>query len=396
MLDEQLNSAPAGFLRRTARAVALVGTAALLLTACDSLWPSLDAEDPAAASAEQPAPAEPTVNADPTQPVAADPALATAPQPVTTTGGGFSGSGRTTFVGDKVSQLEGDLAKLRGNVGNMSAQAASIRSESAAAASRYHAAQAEIVARLQQGTTPGNPEMVDRWNAAQADLESIAESIPAMTQLSNDVADEGAFGQYLMNSVQATYGLSGAVEADHIRLRRLEDQVHQTVVEVDRMLTDLSQDINRQNSYLANERQNLTTLSLAIKNGELYGTNLATRAFTQTENLARAAARSTQPGPSDSPLVIIRFDQPNVQYQQALYNAVSQALERKPNASFDVLAVSPSQGAASQIALNSAAARRSAQDVLRTLTDMGVSTSSVQLLASTQEVSSNEVHVFVR
>ena len=77
--------------------------------------------------------------------------------------------------------------------------------------------------------------------------------------------------------MQATFGLSGAVEEDHRRLQLLEDEVYQNIVLIDRLMNDLAQDINRQTAYVNNERQNLTTLSLAIKNGELYGTSLATR-----------------------------------------------------------------------------------------------------------------------
>lgn len=397
--DLTQNREPSGGLGRGLRGAVIAVSLAVVLSACDSLWPSLDAEDPVSPNANQAAePAAPEVAADPTL---AAPAASSAPQPVATSRTASAGTlaptgGRTTFVSEKISQMAGDLDKLRGNVAALAGQADSLKAESSAAAARYHASQAEIVARLQQGTTPGNPELVERWNAAQVDLEQVAEAVPTMSQLSNDIADQGAFGQYLMSSVQATYGLSGAVESDHIRLRQLEDQVHQAVIEVDRLLTDMSQDINRQNTYVSQQRGNMTTLSLAIKNGELYGTNLATRSFTQIENQARAEARASQPAPGERPLVIIRFDQPNVQYQQALYDAVRQALDRKPDAIFNLLAVSPQAGTASQVTLNSTAARRSAEDVLRTLTDMGVKSSRVTLLASTQDVNSNEVHVYVR
>ena len=83
-------------------------------------------------------------------------------------------------------------------------------------------------------------------------------------------------------------------------------------------------------------------------------------------------------------------------YQQALFNAVSQALSRKPNATFDRLAGSPAQGNAASVALNNAAAKRNAEDVLRTLTDMGISSSRIQLLTTTDAVANNEVQVFVR
>ena len=39
------------------------------------------------------------------------------------------------------------------------------------------------------------------------------------------------------------------------------------------------------------------------------------------------------------PLVVIRFDRANVPYEQALYTAVSRALERRPQALFDLVAV---------------------------------------------------------
>ncbi|MTI11345.1 hypothetical protein [Curvivirga aplysinae] len=238
--------------------------------------------------------------------------------------------------------------------------------------------------------------MVDQWNQAQIELEQVAETIPQMTKLSNDAADSAAFGQYLLSAVQATYGLSGAVESDHVRLEVLEDDVLQTMVSIDRLMTDLSQDMNRQNIYVNNERQNMTTLSLAIKNGELYGSSLATRAFTQTETLARAEAQSSVPKASDRPLVIIRFDRPNVQYQQALYNAVSQALSRKPTATFDLVAISPQRGTAAQIALNASAAKRNGEAVLRSLRDMGVPSGRVQMLAQeSPSATANEVHLYV-
>ncbi|MEQ9489477.1 MAG: hypothetical protein RIM72_10845 [Alphaproteobacteria bacterium] len=380
--------------------------AGMLLAGCDAVWPSTSAPDPVApqtasqsSGSEQYSTAssqsEPgAVSTTSSSSAASSPSVqasATAQLSQAETGIG------QTFVGKKVDAMGQDLNKLLDNISVLKDRATSLRNVAQVSADNYHALLASITARLQQGTTPGNPVLVAQWNDAQSELEKIANNVPQMTVLSNDAADEAAFGQYLLNAVQATYGLSGAVESDHVRLRRLEDDVHQAVVLVDRMLNDLSQDINRQNTYVSNERQNLTTLSLAVKNGELYGTSLATRAFTQTENTARAAARASQPQPSDRPLVIIRFDRPNVPYQQALYNAVSQALSRKPTATFDLVAVSPDVGTAAQIALNSAASKRNAEDVLRTLTDMGVPASRVQLLAATDSsAQTNEVHLFVR
>ncbi|NIR46586.1 MAG: hypothetical protein GWM93_14615, partial [Gemmatimonadetes bacterium] len=88
-------------------------------------------------------------------------------------------------------------------------------------------------------------------------------------------------------------------------------------------------------------RDNLGTLSLAIKNGELYGRSLANRAYSTvaavdgrtglaTDNTGGEPAQVAQ----QRPLVVIRFDRKDVDYEQALYTAVSRALERRPNATF--------------------------------------------------------------
>ena len=374
----------------------LLAAAATALAGCEALWPTTEAPDPVAPSTQATAPSQPAPLATPQIPPPAAPAAAPAAQPTVASAAVATPAIGQTFVGRKVDEIGGDLAKLQGGVAEIRTRAAGIMEQGRASADRYHSLVAAITARLQQGTTPGNPILVAQWNQAQSALENIAGVTPQVTVLSNDAAEQAAFGQFVLNAVQATYGLSGAVEEDHIRLRSLEDKVHQSVVDIDRTLNELSQDISRQNIYVNGERQNMTTLSLAIKNGELYGSSLATQAFTQTENLARAAARASLPQSGEQPLVIIRFDRPNVQYQQALFNAVSQALSRKPNATFDLLAVSPAQGNAANIALNNAAAQRNAEDVLRTLTDMGVSSSRVQLLSSTDAVANNEVHVFVR
>ncbi|WP_259781432.1 hypothetical protein [Aestuariispira ectoiniformans] len=376
-------------------ATALVATGVMLAGCGGSLWPSLEAEDPAAETAPPPVVVQQDATSEPTV-VVQQPAAQTM-TPMVSTEMVDPGKSSGTFVGDKITAMYGDLGKLQQAVGKLDQRVVSLRSTTMAGSDQYHALLGQITARLQRGSTPGNPVLVSQWNKAQVELEQVAETIPQMTKLSNEAADHAAFGQYLLSSVQATYGLSGAVEEDHIRLQKLEDEVHQTLVEIDRLMNDLSQDINRQNVYVNNERQNMTTLSLAIKNGELYGSSLATRAFTQTENLARAESQATVPQANERPLVIIRFDRPKVEYQQALYNAVSLALSRKPTATFDLVAVSPQRGTAAQMALNSAAAKRNAEDVLRTLTDMGVPSSRVQLLASTDpNVANNEVRIFVR
>ena len=377
---------------------------AALLAGCsgteDTLWPSLSGSDPAGspkpATAVTPAQVMPPTRIDipaPKEPTFTAPApqQAAAPAPA-------PGQPSGTFVGRKVTQMRTDLGKLQRSVGDLNKRMTQISSQNIASSRRYHEVVAAMNSKLQVGTTPGNPVLVKQWNEAQQKLEGIVESLGRMDKLSNDAAGEAGLAAWLLDSVRATYALSGAVDADHQQLRVLEDEVNRTVVLIDRLLNELSEDVSRQTTYVANERRNLTTMSLAVKNGELYGTSLVNRAFAQSQALASAAAQqSAGPALGERPLVVIRFDRPNIQFQQALYNAVSRALERKPNASFDLVAVSPKRGSPAQAALSSTQSKRNAESVLRTLADMGLPANRVKLSSrASQDVESNEVQIYVR
>lgn len=307
---------------------------------------------------------------------------------------GFQPTG--TYVGRKVAELRKDLARLRGNISQHNRRLQEFRQQTRTAARDYHNLVAAMNTRLQIGTTPGNPEMVRQWNEAQARLAKVDEVASSMNELANEVSSTSALAAYLLESVQAAYSLSGAIEEDHEHLATLEDATNRTVVLIDRLLNELSEDVARQTSYLGRERQNLSTLSLAIKNGEFYGGSLANQAYgtPQPPSAERDPAARVGQG---QPLVVIRFADENVKYEQALYNAISRVLDRRPQAAFDVVAVAPQTDQKAQTSLNRSKARRFAEKVLRSLNDMGLPPNRVALAATTSpDAGTNEVHIYVR
>lgn len=336
-------------------------------------------------------------------------------------GGILGGGGATgTFVGARVEALRGDLQKLQGAVNERQAALQGARAMTSEAAARYHATVAGINAKLQVGTTPGNPILVNQWNEAQSALDKVAESHGRMSQVATLASADSTFAAYLLESTRAAYGLQGAVDQDHRALAGLEDEVNRTVVVVDRLLNEISDDLARQQSYLGAERSNLATLAVGIKNGELFGQNLQNRAFASTISGAqtspalrgaqgganvpfaarganqRPQAARTSAATNSAPLVVIRFDKPNPQYEQSLYNAVSRALERKPDASFELVAVAPNRGAGGT-PLGTVQAKRHAENVLRSMTDMGLAPRRVAVSSAQSSVTdTNEVHLFVR
>jgi hypothetical protein len=177
----------------------------------------------------------------------------------------------------------------------------------------------------------------------------------------------------------------------------LESDVNRTLVPIDQLLNAISDDISRQSNYVSSERWNLVTLSLGVRNGELYGQSLASNAITRAPPRRRPSAAEVANIIDRRPLVIIRFHRPKVPYEKALYTAVRRSLERRPDVVFDLVAVAPQPGDPAQITLHSESSKRNAENVFRSLTDMGLPAERVFLSATTNAVvQSDEVRLYVR
>ncbi len=320
-----------------------------------------------------------------------------APAPVATTSSYSlprvsSGDSTGTFVGQKVTALRGDLQQLQNTLTDQSNQLNQIRNQTVQDSQNYHGTVAAIEARLQVGTTLGNPILVQQWNSAVAGLDRINDDVLKANRLSTEVASTSGLAAYLLESVRAARSLSGAVDEDHRQLRALEDETNGTIVLIERLLTDLASDVQRQQQYVANERGNLNTLAVAIKNGQLYGTSLG-----NVTNGAPTLATAPAVASTDRPLVVIRFDRPNIAYEDALYTAVKGALDRRPSAVFDVVAVTPAAASPGAAALGETSSRRNADAVVRSLSQMGLPADRVRISSlSSSDASTGEVRVFVR
>ncbi len=386
--------------------VGLLGLSACSF-ASEALWPSLGGNRAQTAAMRPPVVTNTaTAVAPSTTPL--PPALGTTtfvPPPVT------AGASTGTFVGAKVAQHRGELVALQDTILRHNQQLQGVHTQTTEDSQRYHGTVAAINLRLQIGTTPGNPVLLSQWRSAQNELERLSADVAQLNSLANDVASDSAMASYLLEAARATYGIAGAIDEDHRQLAILEDETNRTVVLIDRLLNELSEDIRRQTAYLSAERRNLQTISIAIQNGEILGRSLFNRAFANAGpgpiDVAPAAAPlggapqaafgAPQIAAGELALVVIRFDRPNVQYQQPLYNAVAAALERKPTATFDLIAVASAQGNAASMALNLTRARQNAEEVVRTLTDMGLPADRLRLSStSTPDVSTNEVRLYVR
>ncbi len=350
----------------------------------------------------------------------------------------YYSSGQETVVGQKASQLSSSLGNIQKNVESLSSQLNAVQSQNESRAAQYYAAIATINTQLQTGTTPGNPRLVKRLGVADATLENLAANVSRLNQLAVEIAQVASEASFLLEETRAAYNISGAIEEDHVQLALLEDSIHSTLVLIERLLNNVNDDITRTSAYLNSERNNLRTLSLAVSKGDLYGKSLSNRPFsgasmyqagaqdtpsaTSSGNLSANASTINYDDFNDGddyaepsyeatvqkpvlsrapvnprPLAKIKFDRADVNYEQPIYMAMNDALDRYPDAQFDLVAVHPTSGNAAEVAIESTRARRNAERVLRTLTQMGLPLDRIELSYDVSaQVTSNEVHLYIR
>jgi len=306
-----------------------------------------------------------------------------------------------TPVTQKAKELSHEADQLQENIETARRQLEDLQARNNRGAADYYAVIAAVSAELQAGTTPGNPILVNRWNLAQEKLNAHGQNSGLLTNLATDLNNAASRASYLQDAVQDAFSISGAVPADHKKLNVIQDNIGEDIAVINRLVEKTNDEITHHATFLQSERSNLQTLSLGISNGELYGKSLTNSLFKKaaegdTELFKGGTAPQASAGTTHKPLVVIRFDRPNVEYDQALYTVISQALEKYPASKFDLVAVSNLEGNAAQTALSSAEARKNGERVLRSLQDMGLPLSRIHLSASSSKsVLNSEVRIYM-
>lgn len=295
------------------------------------------------------------------------------------------GSDTGTFVGQKVTTFRNELAQLQSSIRTNNAQLQQIRTSVINNAVQYHKITGMIEAKLQVGTTPGNPQMFAMLETAQNNVQVMNTNANALTQLAGKVAADAANTDYLVGAIRSAYTVSGAVDEDHRQLHILENEAGQTSVLMNSLLNEVNSDIARQKQYANTANDTISRLGSAIEAGSFGVNNVPMRSMggMMTPRVNTAAANS------GSPLFSVKFNKAGVKYKDALKQAVANAQAKKPNVIFDVVAVSPASGSA-------AVAKNNATQVFQDMLDMGVAVDRINLSSKTGTGSSSEVQIFVR
>lgn len=364
---------------------------AVLLTAAncsfvdETLLPALTGDEPASKSATEGEVAKAATVVPTPAPDGSNPYELAAPAPGQTTG---------TEVGADVTAIRERLAALQQRINENSGNFAKLQSNTAQNLESYYGTTAAINTRLQLGTTKSNPELVAQLDEARKNVGQIEEDISKVEGLSAQIATDTRETEVILADIQTAFEKPGAIDEDHRQLTILEGEASRANVLTKRLEGQMKASVQRQAPYVDLETTNLAKLETAIANGgfvEEGETAIAAAPAPSPSSGADTATKGERPA-----LVIIRFDEEDVAYEQPLFEAVSKAMEARPQSSFDVVSISPLSSAGG-VSDAQAQSFENAGRVLQSLTDMGLPPSRINLsTASNSEITSNEVRIYVQ
>ena len=300
-----------------------------------------------------------------------------------------------TYVGQRILEMQEEFIKLDADIKQGEDSFEELKFNGIKSAENYHSIVAAIAARLQIGTTPGNPILLNQYEQAQTELAEVGAQGQNLVDVGNQIALFSTRVSYLLEQARSAKKLRGAVDEDHRNLSSFQDTLKRRNVDVLRTLEDLNETVRRRDIFLAAERRRLTQLANAISIGESFGLGLGTLGSLPAINEnSEQGKRSENISVSPNPIAIFRIDEQD-NYEQNLFGAISATLDKAPQSRFTLVAVSSSAGNPSEQAERAANARNDVSRLISSLISMGMPVDRISVSSlSVANVENTEVRLY--
>ena len=279
----------------------------------------------------------------------------------------------------RAAALANETTALSGLIDSQRAEFQGLSGGAAEATALYDAALGAIRARLRAGASPDDPILIGQWRSAESALQAVAAAYSArLHELQGRIATNRGMTAYLAESARAARAVHAALGVDESEIAGVESALARAVGENDRLLADVGAAFER---HAAGD-ESLRPAGLPPASGQ-----------PPSPPTAVPVAAPADP----AALITIRFDRADVVYENALYEALSAALARRPDARFELVAVAPAADSAQASADAAEAAGANAERVVRSMMAMNLPPDRLDLSFTTSSgVSVSEVRVFVR
>ena len=303
-----------------------------------------------------------------------------------------------TYVGQRILEMQEEFKKLDADIKQGEDNFEELKFNGIKSAENYHSIVAAIAARLQIGTTPGNPILLNQYEQAQTELAEVGAQGQNLVDVGNQIALFSTRVSYLLEQARSAKKLRGAVDEDHRNLSSFQDTLKRRNVDVLRTLEDLNETVRRRDIFLAAERRRLTQLANAISVGESFGLGLGTigslPAIDNDDENSTQGRRSESNNISPNPIAIFRIEEQD-NYEQNLFGAISATLDKSPKSKFTLVAVSSSAGNPSEQAERAANARNDVSKLISSLVSMGMPVDRISVSSlSVANVENTEVRLY--
>jgi hypothetical protein len=308
--------------------------------------------------------------------------------------------------GGKVAMLRTDMQHLQDDVASHMAELQRLRRQLDEIAATEEGLVGGVETRLKSTNVPNDPQLSGDVGQAQAQLVNASGSIARLNNIASWGTSDAALASYVQQAIRAAAGDPGTTDPDRRLLARLEIDAGRASAAVDQLVTQTSGEIAGRSLFLAQAHRRLAALGSDIALGQRDAAQRAASQLTASQltggQISAAPPRAAPAAATDAPsggtggrraLVTIRFDRPDVAYEQELFSAVKEALDRRPGVAFDIVAVAPP----GQAQASAAAAEHNVESVVRSLGSMGLPPDRFRLSAATlADASGNEVRIYAR
>lgn len=182
-----------------------------------------------------------------------------------------------TLVGEKVIELRMMMQEAEGRANSIIDSIRDGYENAILEVNQYHLIVSEIEAKLQLGTTPSNPRLVEMRNHALQQLDEISDTISMLDGLAAGFSKSSEYVLVLSAQIEDALHAPGAIDEDHARLILMSDELSAVSEVISQSLDILNANTVRQSQWLSAERAHLANLSSAIDTGKL---NIASQGST--------------------------------------------------------------------------------------------------------------------
>ncbi len=257
------------------------------------------------------------------------------------------------------------------------------------------------------GDVPANDDaFVRRAADIRSHLGRMQAELLKFNGLATRVEIETARGTGMAQSIRAIGRRPGMSPPERKELTILRREIDDNVDLLNRFSSELRLDIDSQTEYLSKQRRRFGALVAQIVAADPEGPlgplgKLGPPGSAGAARTSMPAPGTADPGtatartmaPARRPLVTIRFGSPDTDFAKPLRRAVQETLDRRPDARFEIVGVSPGEGKGPV----TSSTLRHVLGVKRTLEEMGLPGARMTLSSATSpDAAGEEVRVFVR